>query len=834
MHPSTAAGDPAAAAATPVRAGWALFGKHAGQTMDYTILDGSVGPVMAEQYIRLGLTAHADDEAVGRPEALPWLSFVGTAGDPAAACCVMRVDWSDRRDGTGQVVTPTRLLLIPWDEAARTRTTFTDQARAMQLIWEEVNGTPHLADREGVALPLQPDHAEVSGAALDQVGPEWAAGVAALLLEGRQVVIAIDRAAVSLGRRLRYLDAVFGLLPYAYRARLSAATWASYRVKHTIRLSVAERGVAGQIEVLPDRQPAEPQSPEAGEYLRILRALLAKGLTWRQIVAHLAQQGDPARCREASDAVDLLAAMDLSSSVYREIVNGFGSAVRVAHVLDTFGWEGFETPDRQRVVAAFLAGAAAGGDAEAQTVLATHWSADPVMAEVHARVHADIGAGRVDPVRVWFALAQRHGPRWPQAMLISVTRMVVEHPTPLTVQGWLRLLADPPAGTDITDAEIHRQFIARYGAAATLLSTYPFDAEGMAALDGLCDLWLTTMKSQPSWVSPVIAAVKGRSQHISAPLVETLRDHWPGGVPYVLDVAVATGHFETVIVPMFPALAAAMVQSPDHEASVLATLHRLLESRAPLSPASQGFVDALLLIGEGRAPYLHRSAGRPQEAYLAALGNIRLPVVEQRRRAVMDSLLAVLTTDATTADGVRRIVSVVNEAATDLLDRVERYVNEYCLTHPDEIGSLHLGPQWRARLDSSILRYKTFADHCRGSARGEQIADDLLVLVPHVPAQRLLATLQQWIVPDREYDTFLVRRILLAHAVEDDRIEDFARHLMVAIVQGVFSGSEPYANWVRAMADASRSELDHLKKTERQVGRQRPDQRGRSWKFLRW
>ncbi|XVU22797.1 hypothetical protein ACQPZJ_36830 [Actinoplanes sp. CA-054009] len=830
MYPSTAAGDPAATAATPARAGWALFGKHAGQTMDYTILDGSVNAVMAEQYIRLGLTAHADDEALGRPEALPWLSFVGTAGEPAAAACVMRVDWSDRRDGTGQVVTPTRLLLIPWEEAERVRTTFTDQARAMQLGWTEVNAAPVRADREGVTLALQPDHADVTEAAIDHVGPDWAAGVAALLLEGRQVVIAIGRTPMSLGQRLRCLDAVFGLLPYAYRARLSAATWASYRVKHTIRLSIAERAVAGQIEVGTDQTPAEPAGPEAAEYLRILRALTGKGLTWRQIVGHLARQGDPARCRSASEAVDLLAAMDLSASVYRDIVNGRGSAVRVAQVLDTFGWEGFETPERQAVVAGFLAEAAAGGDMEAQAVVAAHWSAEPVVAEVHRRIKADLTANRVEALRVWFVLARRYGPNWPQQLLITVTEMVTEHPTGATVNGWRKLLADPPEGTEFADPNIHRLFIARAGATATLLSTFRSDAAGLRGLDALSDLWLTTVQNQLSWVSPVIAAVKGNSRYISSALVDAMQSQWPAGVPYVLDVAVSAGHFDTVIVPMIPTLAAAMVHSPDHEASILAALRRLREGRTAPSPPSQGFVDGLMLVGENNAPFLNRTRGRPHDAYTAALCQvINLPVAERRRTAIVDGLLSVLVTDIATAEGTRRAVALANQVGPDLIERVAPHVSAYCYNHPDEIGSLQLGPQWRARLDDSLLRYNEFAEHCRSGAPGEQIAGDLLGLLRNIQPQLLVAPFQAWLTPKRSiHDVFMARRILFVNGTTDDRYEEFADYMMSLIYQGPLR--EPYANYVRLLSDASRSEHDQLKRAERQWG----SQRGRSWNLFRW
>ncbi|MFF5077417.1 hypothetical protein ACFY36_10220 [Actinoplanes sp. NPDC000266] len=828
MYPSTAAGDPAATAATPVRAGWALFGKHAGQTMDYTILEGSIRPVMAEQYIRMGLTAHADDEALGRAEALPWLSFVGTAGEPATASCVMRVDWSDRRDGTGQVVTPTRLLLIPWEDAARGRTTFFDQARAMTLSWEEVNGAPVLADTDGVSLSLHPDHAEVSETAIEQVGPEWAAAVAALLLEGRQVVIAIDRAPVSLGQRLRYLDAVFGLLPYAYRARLSAATWASYRVKHTMRLSIAERAVAGQIEVSPGQPPAEPQGPEAAEYLRILRALTSKGLTWRQIVAHLAQQGDPARCRSASDAVDLLAMMDLSASVYRDIVNERGSAVRVAQVLDTFGWEGFETAARQAVVAGFLAGAAAGGDMEAQAVVAAHWSAEPVVAEVNQRVFADLTANRIDALRVWFALALRYGPSWPQTLLIKVTGMVTEHPTGATVTGWRKLLARPPEGTDFADPEIHRLFLARAGATATLLTTFRFDAAGMRGLDALSDLWLTTVQNQRSWVRPVIAAVKGNSRDISTALVDMMYSHWPGGVPYVLEVAVTTGHFDTVIVPMIPTLAAAMTQSPEHEASILSALRRLRENRALPSPASQGFIDGLMLVGENSAPFLNRTRGRPHDAYTAALCQVvSLPVVARRRTAIIDGLLSILLTDTATGEGIRRAVAVASQVGPELIDRIAQYVSAYCYSHPDEIASLQLGPQWRARLDDSLMRYNEFAEHCRTGAPGERIAGDLLELLGNIPPQLLVQPFQTWLTPDRSLqDVFMARRILFVHGTADDRYEEFAGYMMSLIYHGPLR--DPYARHVDDLLGAARSEQDQLKKAKQQWG----NQRGWAW-FLR-
>lgn len=816
MHPSTAAGDPAASALpAPVRAGWALFSKNAGQTMDYAILDGSIGSAMAERYIRLGLTAHTDDPAPGKPEALPWLSFVGTTEDPAAACCVMRVDWSDRRDGTGQAVTPTRLLLIPWPDASRTRTTFTDQARAMQLSWIDVNGTPGGADRDGVPLTLQTDHAAVSLAAIDHAGAEWAAATAALLLDGRQVVIAIGRTAVPMGGRLRYMDAVFALLPYAYRARLSAATWASYRVKHSIRLSFAERGVAGQTEVVTDQEPAPPQSPEAVEYLRILRGLRDKGIPWARIVEHLAQQGDPARCRDASEAVDVLAKLDVAASVYREVVNGRGSAVRVQQVLGALGWEGFETPPMRSAIAAFLTEAALRGDGEAQAVLVAHWAAPPVIEQRTEQIRAELATGRADTLRVWFPLAQRHRPSSSQALLITVTGLVAAHPSHAAVSGWLALLSAPPAGTDFADPEIHRLFIGHATAAATLLGAFPFNPTGMRSLNHLTDLWLTTMRSQPSWLSPVIAAVKGDPHYISAPLVDAMASHWPGGVPYVLEVAMATGHLDAVLTPMF-ALLAALMQSPEHGSTVRSALHRLVGSRTPPAPPSQAVVDELLLIGDGRAPFLARTAGRPSDSYLATLrSGLTMAALQPHRDRILTGLLQVLVADTGTATGARRLVAVVNKAATSLLDQVAPYVNDYCITHPEDVAGLELGPQWQARLHVSIGLYQAFADRCRTGATGDEIAADIMSLLLFIPHQRLINELRAWLVPGREDATYRLFRCL--RGADDYRAEEFAYDLQVALVERHFPGSQSYWNWLQDRAQGIPFELDQITRTVRQL-----------------
>jgi hypothetical protein len=825
MHPSTAADDPAASAlpAAPVRAGWALFSKNAGQTMDYTILDDSIGSAMAERYIRLGLTAHTDDPAAGRPEALPWLSFVGTTEDPAAACCVMRVDWSDRRDGTGQPVTPTRLLLIPWPDASRTRTTFTDQARAMQLSWTDVNGVPAGADRDGVPITLQTDHAAVSLAAIDHAGAQWAAATAALLLDGRQVVIAIGRTPVPMGGRLRYMDADFALLPYAYRARLSAATWASYRVKHSIRLSFAERGVGGQTEVVTEQEPAPPQSPEAVEYLRILRGLRDKGIPWARIVEHLAQQNNPGRCRDASEAVDVLATLDIAASVYRDVVNGRGSAVRVQQVLATMGWEGFETSTMRTTIAAFLTEAALRGDGEAHAVLVAHWLTAPVIEQLTERIKAELAAGRIETLRVWFPLAHRHRASSSQALLVTVTGLVAAHPTPATVTGWLKLLAAPPAGTDFADPEIHRLFIGQPAAAATLLGAFPFDPTGMRSLNQLSDLWLSTMRSQPSWLNPVIAAVKGDPHYISAALVDAMARQWTGGVSYVLEVAMATGHLDTVLAPMFAPLAALM-QSPEYGSTVRSALHRLVDSGAPLTPQSQAVVDELLLIGDGQAPFLTRTVGRPDDSYLATLrSGLTMTPIQPHRDRIMAGLLQILVADTGTAAGARRLVAVVNKAATPLLDQVAPYVNDYCIRHPDDVAGLNLGPQWQARLHGSIRLYQAFVDRCRTSATGDEIAADIIPLLPFIPPQRLINDLRTWLVPGREDATYRLFRCL--RGAEDYRGPEFARDLQVALVENHFTGGQSYWNWLQDRAQGVPLELDQITRTVRQL-HQHSDQGG--------
>ena len=96
----------------PATAQWALFSKVPGRKMDYEIIAASMDPTEAERYVRAGLTGTPDDPAPGRPEALPWLSFVGQAGDRPATS-VMELAWSGERDGTGRTIAPTRLLCLP-------------------------------------------------------------------------------------------------------------------------------------------------------------------------------------------------------------------------------------------------------------------------------------------------------------------------------------------------------------------------------------------------------------------------------------------------------------------------------------------------------------------------------------------------------------------------------------------------------------------------------------------------------------------------------------------------------------------------------------------------
>jgi hypothetical protein len=346
---------------------WAVLGKHPGRSMGYEVLGGSLPADRAQRYLWSATTGTPDARVPA--SGLPWRVFLsGVDGEERSVCAVVDTGWDGSKDATGRPSYTWRLLLFEWQAASRAGVTWTTLDRAVS------RGGSAPARYE--APPLAARTAAELADAVDRLGFEWAAGAAALLLDGQQLVITAPPHGTmpDLDERVRTLDAVCSLLPYGCRAWLSGATWTG-KAEHDLRLVFAASARTGQQEVpLGTGRPPAPRSETAGRYLTELLRIRAKRESTADVLAHLLAATTALPPRGAGEALRILQELDLMDSVLNDIRNGRGRVSDVQRLLDLHAVESLHERQLQTVVV-FLAGCARRPDGgAAQALLTRHWT----------------------------------------------------------------------------------------------------------------------------------------------------------------------------------------------------------------------------------------------------------------------------------------------------------------------------------------------------------------------------------------------------------------------------------------------------------------------------
>ncbi|MEL5956492.1 hypothetical protein AADR41_17275 [Streptomyces sp. CLV115] len=349
----------------------AVLGKYPGRTMGYKVLRSSLPGNRADTYLWRAA-------ATGAPEgndpdgALPWRVFLGASDThPAPVCACVDTMWDGTADGTGAPSYTWRLTLFDWPDVSRSALTWSGIDRALPA---EPPAPPDDDAPTEVGVPNT--SADELAAVVDDLGFAWASGVAALLLDDRQVAITPGpgRPLPDVTDRVRALDAICSLLPYACRSWLSAATWIG-EAQHDLRLFFAPTARAGQCAaVFGGAPPQEPRGSAARGYLKGLRALRAKTDDTRPLVRHLLAATEPATSAPGPGGVlKALREADLLDTVVEEVRSGEGDLTEVARVLDRHPAASLD--DRQlTVLTGYLVHGAHGRQARAGALLAEQWS----------------------------------------------------------------------------------------------------------------------------------------------------------------------------------------------------------------------------------------------------------------------------------------------------------------------------------------------------------------------------------------------------------------------------------------------------------------------------
>ncbi|MER7784191.1 hypothetical protein ABTZ92_18310 [Streptomyces albidoflavus] len=347
----------------------AVLGKHPGRPMGYEVLRSSLPDDRASGYLWRAAATGAPE---GRdPEgALPWRVFLAASDTrPTPACARVETGWDGTTDGTGAPAYTWQLALFDWPDVSDAALTWTGIDRALSAL--PADGS----EGEDPTAVTVPDTSAAELAALvDELGFPWAAGVAALLLDDRQVALTTSPALPlpDVAERVRVLDAICSLLPYACRSWLSAATWTG-QAGHDLRLFFAPAVREGQsTAVYGGAPPPGPRGDAARGYLRRLLALRAKTGDTHGLVRHLlAATGPATSAPEPYGTLKALREADLLDTVVEEIGAGAGEPAEAARVLQRHPADSLD--DRRLAVLtghllAHVRGARAGA------LLAAQWS----------------------------------------------------------------------------------------------------------------------------------------------------------------------------------------------------------------------------------------------------------------------------------------------------------------------------------------------------------------------------------------------------------------------------------------------------------------------------
>jgi hypothetical protein len=340
-------------AETQITADWAWISKDPAEGIGYGVLATSAANVDFRPFIGRYVPGSPNSSTpADAPDAPPWVTFgpMVTKGDGVLMSVSVRDPWQDR-DHAGRPVWPQRLLVMRFADLAAAQASY-------QTMWGFAQDAPVPRDQpEPLRLVVAGQLTAALAATIEHYGLPQLAALAAALLDGPVVVS--EAAGLRRDERLALLDAIAALLPYGFRADLSASSVVDNTVEHGIRLAFASYPSARQ-QLRSLREPApQPGSERAGRY----QAMLAEKATARglqAVVDHLWTFRAPCSFDYPDDAQTILSELDF--------YGGFSRALRErrasrAQVLKFFAdparaqehWAAFDPQMRENAISPYLA-----------------------------------------------------------------------------------------------------------------------------------------------------------------------------------------------------------------------------------------------------------------------------------------------------------------------------------------------------------------------------------------------------------------------------------------------------------------------------------------------
>jgi hypothetical protein len=209
---------------------WALWSERQDARKDYGVLacsDERLGPAQFEKIITRFSPGTPD-----APHALPrvTISWVGTDTSPHVGIAIQTR--STTRDGVGREIYPTSYFCIPYQQLQQQPVTYLGLYQALREIQLPDTGT---GSPLNVTVP--PLDTRAIAHDLENLGAATVRTATALLLHRQRHVCLTQAEQTTLEDRLRFIDAVAALLPYGYRTKFTATTWANSATRHRLRIS---------------------------------------------------------------------------------------------------------------------------------------------------------------------------------------------------------------------------------------------------------------------------------------------------------------------------------------------------------------------------------------------------------------------------------------------------------------------------------------------------------------------------------------------------------------------------------------------------------------------
>lgn len=341
-------------AETQISADWAWISKDPAEGIGYSVLATSANDVDFRPFIG-SYVAGSPSSTTPRdaPDAPPWVTFGPTATKHDGVLMSVSIrDWWEDRDSAGRPVWPQRLFVMRFDDLANAGASY-------QTLWAAAQDK-EISRHEAAPLPLtvSGQAAGTLAATIERYGLAQLGALAAALLDGPVVVC--DAAGLPRDERLAVLDAIAALLPYGFRADLSASSVVDNTLKHGIRLVFADYSGSGQ-RLRSLRTPAPPPDSELGRHYLATLEEKAASCGPQAVVDYLWTFRAPCSFKHPGAALAILSELDFYGGFRRALREGRAPRDQVlkffAADLDQARehWSAFDPQMRENAISPYLA-----------------------------------------------------------------------------------------------------------------------------------------------------------------------------------------------------------------------------------------------------------------------------------------------------------------------------------------------------------------------------------------------------------------------------------------------------------------------------------------------